>query len=64
MQIEFLLLSLSADQLSYSLAMDVNSYLTMEESYTPWAASLNNLEFINKMFSRTGDYGALKASRG
>ncbi|XP_050688572.1 aminopeptidase N-like [Eriocheir sinensis] len=49
-----------ADQLSYSLALDVNTYLTKESSYTPWAAYLNNMDFIDKMLSRTGDYGALE----
>ncbi|XP_063887378.1 aminopeptidase N-like isoform X1 [Scylla paramamosain] len=49
-----------AGQLSYSLPMDLIAYLKSETSYTPWATALNNLAYIDKVFSRTGTYGSLK----
>ncbi|MPC09521.1 Aminopeptidase N [Portunus trituberculatus] len=49
-----------AGQLSYSLPMDLIAYLKNETSYTPWATALNNLAYIDKLFSRTGTYGSLK----
>lgn len=47
-------------QISYSLSMDVIAYLKTETSYTPWSTALNNLAYIDKLFSRTGTYGSLK----
>ncbi|XP_063887388.1 aminopeptidase N-like [Scylla paramamosain] len=49
-----------AGQLSYSLPMELIAYLKSETSYTPWATALNNLAYIDKVFSRTGTYGSLK----
>ena len=42
--------------------MDLASYLKREISYTPWAAALDNVAYIDKVFSRTGAYGALKVN--
>ncbi|KAG0718922.1 Aminopeptidase Ey [Chionoecetes opilio] len=50
-----------AGQLSYSLPLDLIAYLTQETDYTPWAAALDNLDHMHRMFSRTGAYGALKS---
>ncbi|KAK7083493.1 hypothetical protein SK128_002213 [Halocaridina rubra] len=49
-----------AGQLSYNIALSVNSYLNRETEYVPWVAALNNLDYIENMFSRAAGYGALK----
>lgn len=47
-------------QLSYNVAMGVNTYLKNEEEYVPWESALSNLNYIKRMFTRSGNYGALK----
>ncbi|XP_050688585.1 aminopeptidase N-like isoform X2 [Eriocheir sinensis] len=50
----------SAGQLSYDLALNLNSYLEKEEEYYPWSAALDNMGYIEEMFTRTGGYGNLR----
>ncbi|KAK8734043.1 hypothetical protein OTU49_017450, partial [Cherax quadricarinatus] len=40
--------------------MGVNTYLKNEEEYVPWDSALSNLNYIKRMFTRSGNYGALK----
>ncbi|KAK7027939.1 hypothetical protein SK128_026274 [Halocaridina rubra] len=47
-------------QLSYDTALSVYGYLGRETEYVPWAAAINNLGYLESMFSRAGGYGALK----
>lgn len=51
-----------AGQLSYDIALSINSYLGNETEYVPWSAALNNLGYLENMFTRTGGYGPLKVS--
>ena len=46
--------------LSYETALNINSYLSAEIEYVPWAASLDNMGYLENMFTRTSGYGNLK----
>ena len=46
--------------LSYETALGINSYLSAEIEYVPWAASLDNMGYLENMFTRSSGYGALK----
>ncbi|XP_068246618.1 uncharacterized protein [Palaemon carinicauda] len=49
-----------AGQLSYSIAMSINEYLSEETEYLPWAAVLNNMGYLDNMLSRSTAYGSFK----
>lgn len=49
-----------AGQLSYTTALSVDSYLAKEVEYIPWTAALDNMAYLESMFTRTGGYGNLK----
>ncbi|KAK3895772.1 hypothetical protein Pcinc_000525 [Petrolisthes cinctipes] len=49
-----------AGKLSYSTALNVNSYLSEETEYFPWASAMANLGYMEGMFSRRGGYGSLR----
>nr|XP_045584294.1 uncharacterized protein LOC123746672 [Procambarus clarkii] len=49
-----------AGQLSYNTALSVNGYLKAETEYIAWNTAINNLAYLEMMFTRTGGYGALK----
>lgn len=49
-----------AGQLSYQTALGVIAYLEKEEEYVPWYSALENLHYLKQMFTRSGNYGALK----
>uniref|UniRef100_A0A6A7FVN9 Aminopeptidase N n=1 Tax=Hirondellea gigas TaxID=1518452 RepID=A0A6A7FVN9_9CRUS len=49
-----------ADMLTYSIALDINSYLVKETEYVPWKAGLNNLGYIKNMLGRTAAFGSFK----
>ncbi|XP_069189951.1 aminopeptidase N [Procambarus clarkii] len=49
-----------AGQLSYNTALSVNGYLKAETEYTAWRTAINNLDYLEMMFTRTGGYGALR----
>ncbi|KAF2365596.1 Peptidase M1 membrane alanine aminopeptidase N-terminal [Trinorchestia longiramus] len=49
-----------AGELNYSIPLNVNSYLSEEKEFVPWSAALNNLAYLEKMFTRTGGYAYLR----
>ncbi|XP_018019814.1 aminopeptidase N [Hyalella azteca] len=49
-----------AGQLQYDIALDLNSYLIKESEFVPWDVALDNLEYLEQMFTRRGGYGQLK----
>lgn len=49
-----------AGQLSYEIALDLNSYLNNELQYVPWYSALSSLGYLENMFTRTGGYGSLR----
>lgn len=49
-----------AGQLDYDIALDINSYLDQELDYVPWNSALENLGYIEMMFTRKGGYSALR----
>ncbi|XP_068228252.1 aminopeptidase N-like [Palaemon carinicauda] len=49
-----------AGQLSYNTALNVNSYLGKETEYVPWTSALNNMDYLDRMLTRSSGYGALK----
>ncbi|KAK7083143.1 hypothetical protein SK128_001738 [Halocaridina rubra] len=46
--------------LSYTTAFSINAYLSSETEYVPWTAALDNMGYIEQMFTRTGHYGSLR----
>lgn len=44
-------------RLSYSIALDLTSYLQTEVDYVPWKAMETNFRFFDTMLSRTRAYG-------
>ncbi|XP_064088444.1 aminopeptidase N-like isoform X2 [Macrobrachium nipponense] len=49
-----------AGQLSYSTALSIIAYLAKETEYIPWVATLNNMGYLDGMFSTSGAYGSFK----
>lgn len=49
-----------AGQLSYEISLSATSYLGNETDYVPWTAALDNLGYLESMFTRTSGYGSLK----
>ncbi|KAK7085869.1 hypothetical protein SK128_006192, partial [Halocaridina rubra] len=49
-----------AGHLPYNTSLSLYKYLSAEDQYAPWAAALNNLAYIRRMFASTPGYGALK----
>ncbi|XP_042889263.1 aminopeptidase N-like [Penaeus japonicus] len=49
-----------AGQVSYDTALSVNAYLGKEVEYVPWYSALNNLGYLENMFTRSSGYGNLK----
>ncbi|KZC13132.1 Aminopeptidase N [Dufourea novaeangliae] len=45
-----------ADQLHYSTALDVTSYLAHETEYLPWKAAFTAMQFLDTMLIRTPSY--------
>ena len=43
------------------LALDLTTYLVVEEDGIPWTAALNGLSYLVRMLQRTPDMGALQA---
>ncbi|XP_069993736.1 aminopeptidase N isoform X1 [Penaeus vannamei] len=50
-----------AGQVSYDTALSVNAYLGKEVEYVPWDTALNNLGYLENMFTRSSGYGDLKS---
>lgn len=40
--------------------MSLFAYLWKETEYMPWSVAVGKLQYIDRMFKRTGGYGALK----
>lgn len=55
-----LLLFKPSGQVSYDTALSVNAYLGKEVEYVPWYSALNNLGYLENMFTRSSGYGNLK----
>ncbi|CAG9772964.1 unnamed protein product [Ceutorhynchus assimilis] len=49
-----------AGYLSYDIALNVTLYLTNEREYVPWKAAITNLQFLHKMFIRSGYFDKFK----
>lgn len=50
-----------AGQVSYDTALSVNAYLGKEVEYVPWNSALDNLAYLENMFTRSSGYGDLKS---
>ncbi|XP_047482307.1 aminopeptidase N-like isoform X1 [Penaeus chinensis] len=48
-------------QVSYDTALSVNVYLGKEVEFVPWDSALNNLAYLENMFTRSSGYGDLKS---
>ncbi|XP_063596362.1 aminopeptidase N-like isoform X2 [Penaeus indicus] len=48
-------------QISYDTALSVNAYLGKEVEFVPWDSALNNLAYLENMFTRSSGYGDLKS---
>jgi len=46
-----------ANELLYETALDLTAYLKDEDSYLPWAAAMNGLNFVSNILSQTSSYG-------
>ncbi|KAL5283636.1 hypothetical protein ACFFRR_006103 [Megaselia abdita] len=46
--------------LSYEIALNLSTYLQLEDDYVPWKAAITTFDFIDGMFVRQGDYHLLK----
>ena len=49
-----------ANQISYSSAFELASYLQHERDYVPWRAVLTELDYIDIMLRRTSDFQTWK----
>jgi len=47
-------------RLSYDIALAANSYLTNETELVPWEAAIGNMNYLERMLTRTSGYGSLK----
>lgn len=54
--------SRATGHLPYSTALEVTTYLPMEEDFVPWAAAFENIAFVTDMLKDTAAYGALRVS--
>lgn len=48
--------------LPYEIALNLTTYLQLEDDYVPWKAAISTFDFIDGMFIRQGDYHLLKVS--
>ncbi|XP_068239378.1 aminopeptidase N-like [Palaemon carinicauda] len=49
-----------AGHLPYAAPLSILRYLVAEEDYVPWAAALNNLSYLKRMFRSTPEYEVLR----
>lgn len=49
-----------AGQLDYHLALNVSTYLVRENSYVPWKAFIDSVEFLRGILSTREAYGLLE----
>lgn len=48
--------------LPYEIALNLSTYLQLEDDYVPWKAAISTFDFIDGMFIRQGDYHLLKVN--
>lgn len=48
--------------LPYEVALNLTTYLQLEDDYVPWKAAISTFMFIDGMFVRQGDYHLFKVS--
>lgn len=48
--------------LPYEIALNLTTYLQLEDDYVPWKAAMSTFGFIDGMFIRQGDYHLLKVN--
>nr|XP_032809140.1 aminopeptidase Ey-like [Petromyzon marinus] len=53
----------TAAKVAIEKALETTVYLENEDEYVPWRTALNNLGYINEMFSTSKYYGSIQARK-